>query len=43
MYLQAAIAQMKLDQSVMRSQKVTYLWCDSEEKILSNDYTNPEY
>ena len=32
---------MLLDQSVMWSRKVTNLWCDSEVKSLSNDYTNP--
>jgi len=34
-------AQMLLDQSVMWLWKVTDLWCDSEMKFLSNDYTNP--
>jgi len=36
-----AESQTLLDQSIMWSQKVTNLWCDSEVKFLSNDYTNP--
>jgi len=34
-------AEMLLYQSVMWLRKVTNLWCDSEVKFLSNDYTNP--
>src|SRR6218665_850164 len=32
---------MLLGKSVMRLRKVTNLWCASEVKFLSNDYTNP--
>jgi len=36
-----SVAQMLLHQNVMWLRKVTNLWCDSEMKFPSNDYTNP--
>ena len=35
-------AEMLLGQSVLWLRKVTNLWCYSEVKFLSNDYTNPK-